>query len=251
VVTLAIDTSHAVGSTALARDGVVLGEVRFDQPSSHLVELSKAIERLLASSHLTVRDVGRVAVVLGPGSFTGVRIGLAFAKGLAAAGTEMVGMDSLRLLAQPFCDESHTRVCSMIDAKRQEVYAAVYERTPKARRAANAPEADRFAVAASVKPRAESPSAFLDSLGVAPEVFVGTGALFHRELIAARFPQAEVAAEARATPSTAYLASIAHLLPAFPRNLVSILEPMYVRPSGAERMRLRSHQRPPEPNGDG
>jgi hypothetical protein len=70
-------------------------------------------------------------------------------------------------------------------------------------------------------------------------------------LIAARFPRAEVAAEARAMPSMAYLASIAHLLPAFPRGLVTILEPMYVRPSGAERMRLRSHQRPPESDGNG
>ena len=128
MVTIAIDTSHPVGTAALARDGVVLGDARFDSPSSHLVELSKAIERLLAESHLVMRDVDRVAVVLGPGSFTGVRIAVSFAKGLAAAGAEVVAMDSLRLLALPFLDQGRARVCAMIDAKRGEVYGALLPR---------------------------------------------------------------------------------------------------------------------------
>lgn len=242
MVTLAIDTSHAAGSTALARDGVVLGERRFDEPSSHLVELSRAVEALLIDHSLGPRDIDRVAVVLGPGSFTGVRIGLAFAKGLAATGAEVVGMSSLELLARPFFDEGHGCVCTMIDAKRAEVYAAVYERVPMA------PAEPDAVIRESVAARAESPSVFLDALVATPEVFVGTGALHHRDLIAARYPKAGVAAEARALPSTAYFAAIAHLLPAYARDKVRTLEPIYVRPSGAERMRLRSHQRPPESN---
>ena len=238
MVTLAIDTSHAVGSTALARDGVVLGEKRFDQPSSHLVELSRAVEALLAEHGLSPRDIDRVAVVLGPGSFTGVRIGLAFAKGLAATGTEMVGMSSLELLARPFFHDARNCVCTMIDAKREEVFAAVYESSPKR------------GVRESVSARAESPSAVLDTLDAAPDVFAGTGAIHHRNLIAARFPNAEVAGEARAYPSTAYFAALAHGLPPYAREQVSTLEPVYLRPSGAERMRLRSHRRPPESNGN-
>jgi tRNA threonylcarbamoyladenosine biosynthesis protein TsaB len=240
MVTLAIDTSHAVGSTALARDGGVLGEKRFDQPSSHLVELSRSVEALLADHALTPRDIDRVAVVLGPGSFTGVRIGLAFAKGLAAAGTEVVGMSSLELLARPFFDEGRVRVCAMIDAKREEVFAAVFE--PAAALHAGGKSIVRESVAA----RAESPTAFLDALDAAPDVFAGTGAIHHRNLIAARFPQTEVAGEARALPSIAYLATLAHLLAPYGRDTISTLEPIYVRPSGAERMRLRSHRRPPE-----
>ena len=240
MVTLAVDTSHAVGSTALARDGGVLGEKRFDQPSSHLVELSRAVEALLADHALTPRDIDRVAVVLGPGSFTGVRIGLAFAKGLAAAGTEMVGMSSLELLARPFFDEGRVRVCAMIDAKREEVFAAVFE--PATASHAGGKSMVRESVAA----RAESPIAFIDALAAAPEVFVGTGALRHRGLIATRYASAEVAGEARALPSIAYLATLAHLLPPYGRDTISTLEPIYVRPSGAERLRLRSHRRPPE-----
>jgi tRNA threonylcarbamoyl adenosine modification protein YeaZ len=242
VVTLSIDTSHAVGSAALARDGVVLGEKRFDQPSSHLVELSRAVEALLADHSLAARHIDRVAVVLGPGSFTGVRIGLAFAKGLAATGTEMVGMSSLELLARPFIEEGSVCVCAMIDAKREEVFAAMYS---PATGGSTPPS-----VVETVAARAESPSTFVESLRATPDVFVGTGALQHRELIVARFPRAGVADRLRATPSTAYFASIAHLLPPYARDTIRTLEPVYVRPSGAERMRLRSHRRPPESNGN-
>lgn len=237
MVTLALDTSHPVGSTALARDGVVLGEIRFDPPSSHLVELSRAVESLLASSKLTMRDVDRVAVVLGPGSFTGVRIALAFAKGLAAAGAEVVGMESLRLLAMPlFSNPRCARVCAMIDAKREEVYAAVYERARTPNAGKSKPTAEEVVAA-----RAESPAAFLDALAQAPDVFVGTGALLHHDLIAARFPRAEVANDAHAMPSTAAFAAIAHALPAYERDAVRTLEPVYLRASGAERKRLRAH----------
>jgi tRNA threonylcarbamoyl adenosine modification protein YeaZ len=248
VVTLALDTSHSVGGVALARDGVVLGEIRFDQPSSHLVELSRAVESLLSTHGLTPRDIERVAVVLGPGSFTGVRIALSFAKGLAAAGADVVGIESLRLLAQPLFDEGKQRVCAMIDAKRDEVYAAVYEHVSTPR--AVGKDSDRFAISAAVAPRAESPLGFLDALAVQPDAFVGTGALAHRDAITARFPAAEVIEDARALPSTAYFASVAHLLPVFTRDMVRVLEPVYLRPSGAERVRLRSHARTPEKDRD-
>ncbi|HXV12851.1 MAG TPA: tRNA (adenosine(37)-N6)-threonylcarbamoyltransferase complex dimerization subunit type 1 TsaB [Candidatus Krumholzibacteria bacterium] len=237
MVTIAIDTSHPVGTTALARDGVVLGEARFDSPSSHLVELSKAIERLLASSNLTMRDVDRIAVVLGPGSFTGVRIAVSFAKGLAAAGAQVVAMDSLRLLALPFFDQGRARVCAMIDAKRGEVYGALFERASGS-------------VEAVVAPSAGSAAKLLEAIATAPDVFAGTGALAHRDEILARFPRAEVAGEARANPSTTYFASIAHHLPALARDAVRALEPVYLRASGAERKRLRAHAPEPGASGD-
>lgn len=222
--TLAIDTSHAVGSVALARDGAVVGEATFSTPATHLVELARAVERLLGENGLTARDVRRVAVVLGPGSFTGVRIALAYAKGLAAAGAELVGMGSLQLLTLPLLEAG--RVCAMIDAKRGEVYGAEYAR-------ADARE--------TVPPRADTPAGFLDSLAQAPDLFVGTGALAHRELIAARFPNAGIAGESHTFPSTAHLASIGHRLPVYSRDAVRALEPVYLRPSGAERKRLASH----------
>lgn len=246
MITLALDTSHATGSVAIATNGVVLGEAQFAAPSSHLVELSKSIERLLASNHLTIRHVHRVAVVLGPGSFTGVRIGLAFAKGLSAAGKELVATGSLHLLAWPLIENDGSPVCTMIDAKRGEVYGAVYERAQTRR-------SDELPAMAEILPaRAEPPLAFLDSVlgtGRNPSAFVGTGARAHAEEIRARFPRAHIAEEARSIPSTTYLAKIGHLLPVFTPDAIRALEPIYLRPSGAERQRLRAHAKEAERDG--
>ena len=101
---LAIDTSHAVGSVALSRDGGLLGAATLSAPATHLVELARAIERLLGANGLTARDVSRVAVVLGPGSFTGVRIAVAYAKHRRVApgveqAVQMVGV--VFLVVQP------------------------------------------------------------------------------------------------------------------------------------------------------
>lgn len=242
MVTLAVDTSHPTGAVSLARDGEALGTERFAQPSSHLVALAHAVETLLARASLLPRDVTRVAVVVGPGSFTGLRIGLAFAKGLHAAGrAEIVPIDSLRLLALPLLDR-HARVCALIDARRGEVYAAVHERA--------APEESRRDAAATrvvLPPCARTPSALFDTLaasGGAPGAFVGSGTAGLRGEIAARYPAAVLAGDDANLPDTAFLARIAPRMPALAEAAVRGLEPLYVRPSGAERVRLRSHGRP-------
>ncbi|HEU4929974.1 MAG TPA: tRNA (adenosine(37)-N6)-threonylcarbamoyltransferase complex dimerization subunit type 1 TsaB [Candidatus Krumholzibacteria bacterium] len=246
MITLALDTSHPVGSVALATNGVVLGEARFEAPSSHLVELSMSVERLLASNHLTIRNVDRVAVVLGPGSFTGVRIGLAFAKGLAAAGKELVAAGSLHLIAWPLVEQYGGFVCAMIDAKRGEVYAGGYERAQTKRY-------DDLPTMAEVLPaRAEPPHEFLNAVagtGRKPGAFAGTGALLHADAIRERFPSAEIVSEAHAFPSTSYLAKIGHLLPVFTPDAIRALEPVYLRASGAERKRLRAHAKEVERDG--
>ena len=239
MVTLAVDTSHAVGSAALAVDGAVAGVERFEEPSSHLVALGRAVERLLSAGGRSARDIDRVAVVIGPGSFTGLRIGLAFAKGLhAAIAVEMVAIDSLRLLALPHLAGAPT-VCAMIDARRGEVYAAVYARPL-------ADEADPVAAEEILTPRAQAPDALLDALAAMPARFVGTGALAHADRIQARFPGARLAGDAEAYPSTTHLAAIAHRMRALDPASIRSLEPLYLRPSGAERMRLR----PLRPAGD-
>lgn len=241
MVTIALDTSQPEGAVSLARDDDVLGTERFARPSSHLVALSHAVERLLAGAALHPRDVTRVAVVVGPGSFTGLRIGLSFAKGLhAACGGAIVPIDSLRLLALPLLDE-YERVCAMIDARRSEVYAAVHARATTAER-----ERDAAATRVLVAPCARGPRALMDALAAsdeAPAVFVGSGALVARDDIAARFPAARIAEPEACRPDTAFLARIAPRMPALDEAAVRGLEPLYIRPSGAERVRLRRHGR--------
>ncbi|MCI0450785.1 MAG: tRNA (adenosine(37)-N6)-threonylcarbamoyltransferase complex dimerization subunit type 1 TsaB [Candidatus Latescibacteria bacterium] len=265
MVTIAIDTSQPVGGVALARNGQVLGEVHFGPPSSHLVELPRAVERLLHENNLTINDVGRVAVVLGPGSFTGVRIALSFAKGLAAAGKEVVAMDSLWLIAlRPF-EEGYDSVCVMIDAKREEVYGVLLENTVTLRPPTGPPLREP-----TVSARVASVQAFLDAVDEAdrnrvfpdeqaieraqgqqlPMLFVGTGAIAYRDAILARFPRAEVGDESRAYPSVYRFAADACFDRALPREVVRDLEPIYLRASGAERKRLRAHAPEKKPTGD-
>jgi tRNA threonylcarbamoyladenosine biosynthesis protein TsaB len=236
MVTLALDTSQPVGSVALARDGELLGSETFREPSTHLVSLGHAVDQLLASTALSPEKIDRLAIVTGPGSFTGLRIGLSFAKGLhAARHIPMVTINALQLLALPWLSPG-ARVCAMIDARRGEVYAALYERA-----SSDALQRDVSAAYELVAPRAETPHAFIAMMKYTPEAFVGTGALEHRDMLRARFPGAMVIEGAAIYPSTSHLASIAHGMLPLSEDAVRSLEPLYVRPSGAER--LRAHAR--------
>ena len=241
MITLALDTSHPVGSVALARDGTVLGTAQFREPSSHLVALGTSFEHVLHAATLKPPAIDRLAVVTGPGSFTGLRIGLSFAKGLhAALGMAVVTIDALRLLALPWLPDG-ARVCAMIDARRGEVYAAMYERDQRAIQAA-----DPAAAHETIAPRAQALSEWLTSLHTDPDVFVGTGAYAHRDMLHARYPAALIVQGDAIYPSTSHFAAIAHLMHALDENAVRTLEPFYLRPSGAEQVRLRAHAGPME-----
>ena len=236
MVTLAVDTSQSVGSVALARDGTVLGAERFHEPAAHLVALGHAVERLLETHGLPPAGVDRLAIVVGPGSFTGLRIGMSFVKGFhAARGADVVTIDALRLLALPLLP-ARARVCALIDARRGEAYAAVYERAGEDERAG-----DPTAALVRVPPSALSPAALLASLAqTPPDAFVGNGAGAHRQEIVAAFPLAAIE-NGDGAPSTPYLAAIAHRMHPLDHAAIRDLEPTYVRPSGAERLRLRAH----------
>jgi tRNA threonylcarbamoyladenosine biosynthesis protein TsaB len=235
MVTLAVDTSHPTGAVSLARDKTLLGTKQFAQPASHLVALSQSVEELLSGASLGARDVTRVAVVVGPGSFTGLRIGLAFAKGLhAAGGADLVTIDSLRLLALPLLVQ-HARVCVMIDARRGEVDAALHAR------ATGVDAANPAATQQLVAPCALASSALFAALPETPDAFVGSGVVAARDEIHTRFPAAVMADPSHCFPDTAWLARLAPAMPALDEAAVRALEPTYVRPSGAERVRLRTH----------
>lgn len=126
MITLAIDTAAEVGSIALADAGGVLEQVRLDAPGGFGQMLFGALEALLARQGVRLADIGLYAAATGPGSFTGVRIGLAAIKGLAeVAGKPAVGISNLEALASRGTAELRAPV---IDARRGEVFAAVYDR---------------------------------------------------------------------------------------------------------------------------
>jgi tRNA threonylcarbamoyladenosine biosynthesis protein TsaB len=124
---LALDTSTLAATMALTEDHKVLAESNLPPGRTHSTTLLPEIRRMLKEHTLDVRDVDLFAVGLGPGSFTGLRIGLAAAKGLAwAAGKPLVGVPTLDALARNH-PPAQTRICPLLDARKGQVYAALFE----------------------------------------------------------------------------------------------------------------------------
>lgn len=127
VVTLAMDTSSRSMSVALLRDEELLAEFYLDAGRRHEESLVPAVEHVLDRAGRAMDNVDLFACSVGPGSFTGLRVGLATAKGFAGALRKpLVGVSSLEALALNVM-YSERAVCPMLDARRGEVYAAVYD----------------------------------------------------------------------------------------------------------------------------
>lgn len=123
---LALETSSLHGGVGLVDGGGLVAEYSLHIEVTYSERLLPAIDRVLADAGRSVADVGGLAVAIGPGSFTGLRIGLSTAKGLAAAaGTPLVGVPTLRGLAWglPFCG---LPICPILDARKGEVYCAIF-----------------------------------------------------------------------------------------------------------------------------
>jgi tRNA threonylcarbamoyladenosine biosynthesis protein TsaB len=130
MLTLAVDTTADFGSIALAGENAVREEVLLHAPGGFSHVLFGAIEALLARQKVRLTEIQLFAGASGPGSFTGVRVGLSAIKGLAeVAGKRVVAVSSLEALAA--FGESDARA-TFIDARRGEVYAALYDAAGRA-----------------------------------------------------------------------------------------------------------------------
>ncbi|HUI07633.1 MAG TPA: tRNA (adenosine(37)-N6)-threonylcarbamoyltransferase complex dimerization subunit type 1 TsaB [Verrucomicrobiae bacterium] len=131
MITLAIDTSTRRGAVALLREDQPLAEETFDRtaPGQNLFDTAG---KLLSGNRLTAKDIGLLAVGLGPGSFTGIRAGIAAAKGLAFPGQlpskGVSSFDAVALTALPKMPRDCPQMCVLCDARRDEVYFALYDR---------------------------------------------------------------------------------------------------------------------------
>ncbi len=124
---LAVETTGLCGSVALVADGCCVGEFSLQTKVTHSRRLLSAIEYLLTQAECDWDVICGIAVSLGPGSFTGIRIGLSTAKGLAmATGKPLVGVSTLDALAGQFAYLDKP-LCVVLDARKKEVYAAFYE----------------------------------------------------------------------------------------------------------------------------
>ncbi|OOB75117.1 tRNA threonylcarbamoyladenosine biosynthesis protein TsaB [Clostridium haemolyticum] len=123
---LSIDSSTSSASCAILEDNKLLGEITLNDKKQHSVILMPLIDSLLKDLKLTINDIDAFAVSSGPGSFTGLRIGIATVKGLAdGTGKPFVGISSLDGLAFNLAYSSGI-ICPIIDALRDNVYTALY-----------------------------------------------------------------------------------------------------------------------------
>ncbi len=130
MIVLGIDTATSRASVALAREEGIAALLGLDGRGRHAGDLLARIDALLAGAGLRPSDLSGIAVTVGPGSFTGVRIGMATAKGLAySLGLPLGGMSTLEALALAVPRPKGLpapRLCAAIEAGRGEVYAAIF-----------------------------------------------------------------------------------------------------------------------------
>jgi tRNA threonylcarbamoyladenosine biosynthesis protein TsaB len=211
---LALCSSGNTASVSLLRDGTVTDEIICETGRTHSETLMPAAERILGKLGMTVRDIDALAVDIGPGSFTGVRIGVCFANALAAAlNKPVITADSLTAHYRDLF-EPKGEVAVLLDARGQRGYAA------------------RFSDKETVEPpRAVDVPDYLESVPPGT-TFTGDGAFAYRELIEQAVPCAKF------KESSLYASRIAAA--AWDKyqkgEIVSSALPLYLRISQAERM---------------
>lgn len=226
---LTIDTSTNACSVAVTIDDRLVAELLVNVSAQQSSRVIEAVDTALTYARVPVEDIDGFGVALGPGSFTGVRIGVATVKGLALAyGKPVVGFSSLAMLAMNV-PSPNIPVCPMFDARKKEVYAAVYQWQ----------DGPVPLVADCVM----APALFMEKV-TGPTVFVGEGALAYRNLIAERLgTDALFPPFSCHQPSAARGACLARqaLLKGETIPLHGLV-PVYIRPSEAELAKMAKYR---------
>lgn len=129
---LNIETATTVCSVSVAKDGKLLGTKEQNGDYSHAENLTLFIEEVIKQSGITLKQLDAVAVSKGPGSYTGLRIGVSTAKGLCyALEKPLIAINTLQHLSLALTLKDGELACPMIDARRMEVYCAIYDQQGK------------------------------------------------------------------------------------------------------------------------
>lgn len=223
---LAVDTATSCSTVALTTgtrtNGRVLGSVSLSSNVTHSRRLLGAIDRLLTETGCDKNEISGYAIGLGPGSFTGLRIGMATVKGLAAAADKpLYGVSTLDILAANCYDTR--QICAVLDARKKEVYAAFY------RTGVNRPPTAVTEIAAY------SPEQLADAI-TEPTLMVGDGLTVYGKLWQERLGAMICIAPSQLwAPAAAALGLIAGELAERGESLeIASAVPMYVRASDAE-----------------
>lgn len=129
---LSIDTSSKICSVAIMQDDNLITEQHLDDEKTHSQKLMPLIDKILKECNITLKDIDAIACCVGPGSFTGVRIGVATVKAFCDVNnTPLISVDSLESLAYNSLNSNYKKdtdiVCSIIDAKNDNVYFGIFK----------------------------------------------------------------------------------------------------------------------------
>jgi tRNA threonylcarbamoyladenosine biosynthesis protein TsaB len=218
---LALETATLAGGAALLEDGRLVGESRLNIALTHSERLMAVVDRLLQDCGWESASLGALAVSVGPGSFTGLRVGAATAKGLALAlEIPVAPVPTLDALAAtlPFADAP---VCPLLDARKGEVYCSLYRWTGSAM--------ERQWDYLALPP--EEAAARLP----APVIVLGDGVAACRPHLARLGRDCHEADPVHALPSPAVVGALGHAILAAGGGIpAERLAPLYLRPSEAE-----------------
>ena len=123
---LGIDTSTMAANVAVLEDDKLICEYTINTKKTHSQKLMPMIENMLNISDIEIRDINAIGICVGPGSFTGLRIGMATAKAMAHVhNIPLVGINSLEILGSNI-ELSNKKICAILDAQRNQVYTCRY-----------------------------------------------------------------------------------------------------------------------------
>ena len=219
---LAIETSTLTGGVAISKNEEIIGEHILSIDTKYSERLMITIDNLLKACKLTIHDIDAIAVSMGPGSFTGLRIGVGTAKGLAyGTNKPFIAVPTLDAMAVNMIP-SRYQICPMLDARQKEVYTCLYS-----------PDGEKLKDHAVV-----SPEKWLDELAVqkTETIFLGSGADAYKKLIDQKL--GDYAYYAPFHKNQALPASVAYLAVKMYQNKdfsdYTELEPLYLRGASAK-----------------
>ncbi|OGL41312.1 MAG: tRNA (adenosine(37)-N6)-threonylcarbamoyltransferase complex dimerization subunit type 1 TsaB [Candidatus Schekmanbacteria bacterium RIFCSPHIGHO2_02_FULL_38_11] len=228
---LAIEASTKTGSCAVFGNEGLLGELTLNTDATHSEKLMPAIISLMGSLQLAFKDLNGVAVSVGPGSFTALRIAISTAKGIAfSANIPLIGVPTLMALAEKVADFDSV-ICPFLDARKKEVYFALYKR-------------DKDGNLLQLKEETVGSVEEMCRNIKTKTVFLGNGIEVYGERVRQILKKKAVfVSQAQSLPTASTVAGIGYrklINDDYPKDLSSV-RPIYLRPSDAELTLKRKH----------
>ena len=227
---LGIDTSTSCESVGLIDDGEVISDYLLNLPVTHSERLLGAVEFVLREARCSIENIDGWAIALGPGSFTGLRIGVSTVKGLAfATGKPVAGVSVLDVLASQIAPTPHL-ICPILDARKKEIYTAFY----------------RYEEGSFLKRQSDYQAIRPEDLVkkiTEPTIFLGDGVKTYRDFLLNSLPSSAIFPPAPLHVSHgSVVAKLGFELLRKGEHLnLSTFSPLYIRPSEAEMKWQETH----------